>query len=280
MQFSDALADVVAKTITGVGFVISDDGTGSCWAYSDNLIVTNAHVVSESSSITARINGKLLSVELIGSDMRSDIAVLKVNQRQQALAIADPPRLGSVCLALGSPRSFPESVSLGVVSGVNRSIVIESVVFESLIQTDCAINPGSSGGPIVNLAGDVIGMAVSGLNDAEGMNYAIGTEMLNFVIPRLVKNRAIHHAKLGVLLAEAIDDDGLRSVRVVRPEDRDSEFHVRDVITKIGTVSIRRRVDVWYALADLGKKKFIEVEVTRSRRKVKLRVPNQRDDDD
>ena len=276
-------SEVVERTIASVGYLINGDdaGTGSCWAYSEDLLVTNAHVVSGKSAATARIRGRLLPVELIGFDSRSDIAILATSQPQRPLVIGAPPRLGSMCLTIGSPRRYPDSVSLGIVSGLNRSVYDpDGAVLEALIQTDCAINPGSSGGPIINLNGEVIAMATLGRTDSQGLSYGISSEMIEFVVPRLIKNETILHAQLGVLLAETIDERGSLSVRVVRPMQRESVFQVRDTITAIGGQPIKRRVDVWYALADLGKKKTIEVEVLRAKRKVLLRAPNVREDEE
>ncbi len=141
--------DYSARSL-GSGFIISADG----------YILTNNHVVKDADQIIVRLSDRReLEAELIGTDVRSDVAVLKVDaEGLPVVKIGDPEKLkvGEWVLAIGSPFDFDHSVTAGIVSAVGRSLPNENYV--PFIQTDVAINPGNSGGPLFNLEGEVIGV--------------------------------------------------------------------------------------------------------------------------
>jgi putative serine protease PepD len=166
----------------GSGFVVSDDG----------YIVTNNHVVDGASSITVTFSdGTTEAATAVGTDATHDIAVLKVADLHgaTALTLADTSSLqvGDEVLAIGNALDLGDSptVTLGIVSAKNRSIQTETESLTGLIQTDAAINPGNSGGPLVNAAGEVVGINTAGVQDANNIGFAIDINTVKTVITQL-----------------------------------------------------------------------------------------------
>ena len=170
----------------GSGFIVSNDG----------LIVTNNHVVSdESARYSVLLNdGTNYTVEVLARDSQLDVAVLKINQPiESALTFIDfgdssKLELGQTVIAIGNALAeFQNSVSVGVVSGLSRSIVASdergrSEHLDKVIQTDAAINPGNSGGPLLNLSGEVIGVNVATSRGAENIGFALPAEVVKQVV--------------------------------------------------------------------------------------------------
>lgn len=278
-QFSMALADRVSETTSKVGLVLADQSQGTCWAFSRNTLVTNAHVVSDaqSDSCRVRINGKLIQASIIGFDDRTDVAVIQTKEALEPLTLKFDARVGEVCLAVGNPFGNVNSVSMGVVSGLHRSIESGNSVFEDLVQTDAAINRGISGGPLVAVGGGVIGMCAMSRSQAEAIHFAVSSHTIQFVVPILLKKRKVSYGKVGALLAEEIDADGEVAVRVVRPLGSESKLRVRDLIVAIEDRLIERRVDVLFAMATFSDRKVFTISVRRDGVLRKLKVVNRRE---
>jgi putative serine protease PepD len=178
-----ALPDVVTITTEdNVGFRTAT-GSGSGFVFgADGWILTNAHVVDGATSISvAFADRRQLPGELYGVSSTTDLAVVKVDASGlPAMSIGDSTRLalGQTVIAIGSPLGeYPNSVTTGVVSGLDRTISIRrSRSLDGLIQTDAAINPGNSGGPLVDLAGSVIGIDTATSEAAQGISFAIPIE--------------------------------------------------------------------------------------------------------
>ena len=278
-QFSMALADRVSETTSKVGLVLADQSQGTCWSFSRNIMVTNAHVVSDAQSdkCKVRINGKLVQSTIIGFDDRTDIAVIRTKEALDPLSLKFDVRLGEICLAVGNPFGNVNSVSMGVVSGLHRSIESGNSVLEDLVQTDAAINHGISGGPLVAVGGGVIGMCTLSRSQAEAIHFAVSSQTIDFVVPILLKRRKVTYGKIGVLLAEEMDVDGEVGVRVVRPLGSESTLRVRDLIIGIEDRPIDRRIDVLFAMAGLSDQKSFSVSVRRDGVVRKLKVANRRE---
>lgn len=278
---STGLSGLVDQVTPSVGYLFGKSSRGSCWAISKNVLVTNSHVVDdqEDQPMKVRIGGKLIDAKVIGSDPRTDIAVIRVKDALRPLALAEGYQVGEFCLAVGSPHGFVNSVSFGVVSGVNRSVPSDEGVLENLLQTDAAINPGNSGGPIFNMAGQVIGMSTLSRAEAEAMHYAISAEMISFIVPRLIASKSVIYGRLGVLLAEKTDESGATQVSVVRPLGSHSLLRVRDEVLAIDAREVRGRVDVLYAMVEGAKQSSFQVSVRREGVIRKLKVLNAHESD-
>ncbi len=168
----------------GSGFIISKDG----------YIATNAHVVRDAESISIiSYDGKNIPAEIIGSDISTDLAVIKANiNNPKPVSIDKKPKInsGDYVIAIGSPggNSFLSSVSFGIISGKREIALSEFSYTLSTIQTDTAINPGNSGGPLVDMHGDVIGICSAKLarDNFEGMGFAISIDEAMPVLSELM----------------------------------------------------------------------------------------------
>ncbi len=187
-------------TVSGSGFFISDQG----------YVVTNNHVIDGASNIMVILSdGTQENATVVGADMYSDIAVLKVSGKVPAVAAlgnSDVLNPGETAIAIGSPLGdFKNTVTVGVISATGRSIDTgQGYTIDNLIQTDAAINQGNSGGPLVNLAGDVIGVnsmivRSSGTGTvAEGLGFAIPINTAEAVAQQLIQNGHINHPYMGI----------------------------------------------------------------------------------
>ena len=162
-QLSEEVEGLVAKTTPAVLGIEHRRGQGSSWVLTpDGYLVTNAHVVRGASRLKVQLGEETEApAEVVGADPKTDIAVVRVEARDlPALKLADkrPLRVGELVLAIGNPFRFDRSVSLGVVSALDRSLPTpEGGLIEGMVQTDAAINPGNSGGPLVDAEGAVVG---------------------------------------------------------------------------------------------------------------------------
>ncbi len=196
---------------TGSGFVIGADG----------YILTNANVVEDASEILVRFNDKReYLARLVGTDRRTDIALLRVDARHLVQArLGDPARLrvGDWVLAIGSPFGFESSVTAGIVSAKGRSLPDESIV--PFIQTDVAINPGNSGGPLFNLSGEVIGInsqIYSRTGVFMGLSFAIPIDVAMDVQTQLRQYGRVRRGRIGVL-AQEVTRDMAESFGLIQP---------------------------------------------------------------
>ena len=276
--FSSSLSRLVNETTTRVGLLLADHSRGTCWAFGKNTLVTNAHVVEglETTECRVRLDGRLLSATVVGSDDRTDIAVIRIKETLQPLPLTLKAQVGELCLAVGNPFGHVNSVSMGIVSGLHRSVEVGADVLEDLVQTDAAINNGNSGGPLISVKGEVIGMCTMSMEKAEAMHYAVSARTLQFIVPMLLKKRKISYASMGVVLAEQVDADGSISVRVVRPFSRKTTLKVRDSIVQIGDRKVSRRVDVLMAMAEYAESKSLSVVVQRDAGQKRISVENLR----
>jgi serine protease Do len=181
----------------GSGFVISSDG----------YIITNHHVVKDADEIVVRLQDRReLVAKLVGSDKRSDIALLKVEAQDLPtvkMGSADKLKVGEWVLAIGSPFGFDHSVTAGIVSAKGRSLPSDNYV--PFIQTDVAINPGNSGGPLFNLDGEVVGVnsqIYSRTGGFMGLSFAIPTEVAMQVVEQLKSQGHVSRGWLGVQIQD------------------------------------------------------------------------------
>jgi S1-C subfamily serine protease len=185
----------------GSGFVLRADGeTGPA------VLVTNQHVVADADAVTVEFrDGSYRRVEVVGTDVYSDLAALRVGSRPATaaplgLVETDPP-IGTRVMALGAPFGFGESMSVGVVSGLDRSLEgVNRFQIADTVQTDAAVNPGNSGGPLVTADGRVVGVVTAGGGDNIG--FAVSAAMVTRVIPALLADGEYDHPYMGVRIRD------------------------------------------------------------------------------
>lgn len=177
---------------SGSGLIVDDEGH----------IVTNNHVVGDASEIEVRLSDKTkLIAHVIGKDPDTDLALLKVSADRPLTSArfgdSTSVKVGQWVLAIGNPFGLDQTVTLGVVSGVGRENINLSR-YENFIQTDASINPGNSGGPLFNLRGEVIGINTAIINFAQGIGFAIPSNMAKQVIEQLLAKGKVVRGWLGV----------------------------------------------------------------------------------
>jgi serine protease Do len=187
------------RRASGSGFIIDPNG----------LIVTNAHVVESAEWIQVRlVDGRRFTAQVIGSDNRVDLAVIKIDATKlPVLSLADSNRVrvGEFVLALGHPFGLEHSVSFGIVSRKGAPLTVAAPGFD-FIQTDAAINPGNSGGPLVNMAGEAIGVnSMAARNGSIG--FAIPANLVTMLMPQLLTKGRVEWGWLGVSIAEVTDEE-------------------------------------------------------------------------
>jgi len=210
-DFSDELESLVESSAPSVVAVEHGRGQGSGIIVSgDGYVITNAHVVhGRAGVLSLRLaGGEELPAEVVGEDRASDLAVLRVSAHGlPSLSLDESRRLrvGQLVLAIGNPLRFERSVSLGVVSAIDRSLPGPGRrPFEGLVQTDAAINPGNSGGPLLDARGRVVGINTAVIPRANGLGFAIPAHTAAWVTAVLIRDGRIERPLLGIS-AQGID---------------------------------------------------------------------------
>ncbi len=271
---------------TGSGFIISDDG----------YILTNAHVVSSASEITVKLSDKReFSAEVIGTDKKTDIALIKINASnlpEVTQGDAEKLKVGEWVVAIGSPFGFEHSVTAGIVSAKGRSLTQEN--FVPFIQTDVAINPGNSGGPLFNMKGEVVGInsqIYSRTGGFMGLSFAIPIDVAAEIADQLKVDGKISRGLIGVMiqemteeLAESFGLDEIKGALVVSvqkggPAEK-ANIQVRDVILSFDGKDIAATSDLPRIVGNTkpGKKALMDVWRNGTIKKINVVVGEMPDD--
>src|SRR5690242_11338218 len=253
----------------GSGFIVSPDG----------YIVTNAHVVDVASEVTVKLTDRReFTAKVVGADPRTDIALIKIDAKNlPPLDLSAPPgvKQGEWVVAIGSPFGFENSISAGIVSGVHRALPGGQMT--PFIQTDVAVNPGNSGGPLLNAAGQVVGVnsqIYSRSGGFMGLSFAIPANVAANVAQQLKEHGKVNHGRLGIgiqgmnqSLAESFelpDSNGalVGTVEKDSPADK-AGFKTGDVIRKIDGVAVTDSTDVTSRIGNMAPGTKVAVEVWR-----------------
>jgi len=220
-DLQDRLTEVYQKTNPSVVYIITTSGGGSGIVYSqEGHLVTNHHVVSNSSSYEVVFsNGDRARASLVGSDPDSDLAVLKVDELPEGvqplpLSRSEDLVVGQFVIAIGSPFGEKGSMTLGIVSGLGRSLTSQRDIgmgstysLPQVIQTDAPINPGNSGGPLLNLNGEVIGInsAIASLTGtSSGVGFSIPVAAVERIVPSLIQKGKYEYPYIGATFASEL----------------------------------------------------------------------------
>lgn len=254
---------------TGSGVIVDKQG----------LIVTNNHVVGDSKEVEVRLSNKSkFTGQVVGRDPDTDLAIIKITPDQDLPTVpfgdSSKVRVGQWVMAVGNPFALDRTVTLGVVSGVERDAVRLSK-YEAFIQTDASINPGNSGGPLFNIKGEVIGINTAIINFAQGIGFAIPSNMVQMVVDQLRSRGKVVRGWLGVGIQEVTaelaakfgvkETDGVLVNEVFsnQPAER-AGLKPGDIIAKVDGRRVETPAGLSRVVAGLTPGSKVEVEIIRN----------------
>ncbi len=265
---------------TGSGFIISSDG----------FVVTNSHVVSHSTQIGVVLqDGREMPAKLIGEDPATDVAVVQIdanNLRSIRFGNSDQLQVGQIAVAIGNPYGFQYSVTTGVVSALGRTLRSESGrLIDDVIQTDAALNPGNSGGPLVDSHGNVIGVNTAVILPAQGLCFAVSSNLAEYVVGNLILKGKVRRGYIGIagqtvpLNPRLMKQYQLKvksgvMIQSVEPDGPayNSELRKGDIIVGFYENTVHSIDDLHMLLGEKEIDKMVVVTVLRSGKKLQLNV--------
>ena len=262
-----------------------EQSQGSGFIFEDGLVMTNAHVVNGSEKLIVGLsNGATYKGELVGQDLLTDLAVIKLDGKgpwpKAKLGDSTKIQVGDWAIAVGNPFGLENTVTLGIISNLNRNVSqlgIYDKKFE-LIQTDAAINPGNSGGPLLNSKGEVIGInTLIRSGPGAGLSFAIPINKAKDIASQLIKNGRVIHPMIGINLIDETYFETNKSIVKVgyvvpnSPAEKSGIF-MNDIILKVGKKNINNSSDVINEISNNGIYKSINIMLKRKNRIIKLTV--------
>jgi serine protease Do len=270
---------VFRRRTLGSGFIVSDNG----------YVLTNAHVVEGFEEVTVITHsGASYKGKVVGRDERSDLALVKIENASEplqpvVLGTSSNLKVGQIVAAFGNPFGVGQSMTLGVISALNRSQVVEEKSYFNLIQTDAALNPGNSGGPLVNIKGEVIGINVAIASPGAfnvGVGFAIPIDIAKKLLPQLEKGK-VTRGYLGVRIQSVTPDmkaiygagEGALVVEVVpnSPAEK-AGLKEGDIITRIDNKPIHTDGDLIETIAFTSPGTKVTLTVIRDKKEMKIPV--------
>jgi putative serine protease PepD len=264
---SPAVASIQTGEGSGTGFLIENDGT----------LVTNAHVVGESSSVRVKFgdDGKTVTGTVVGKDTSTDLAVVRVDKsdingiRPLQWANSDGVKVGDLAVAIGNPLGLPQTATAGIVSGLQREIQApDGFQIDKVIQTDAPINPGNSGGPLLDDEAKVVGVnsqiATSGAGSGNiGIGFAVPANTAKEVVPQLETGKTIERPWIGVSTQPSLGSGGGAQVAEIVPNSpaEKAGLKVGDVITEVDGKRVGKPDDVAAAISQKNPGDKVSVEV-------------------
>jgi serine protease Do len=193
-----AVQNVGRSSSVGSGFIVHATG----------LVVTNTHVIKKAESILVRLaDGRAFDAQILGRDEPTDVALLRIPEGTGLETVSsgdsDALEVGDWVMAIGNPYGLATSVSHGIVSATNREIGLGT--HDEFLQTDVPMNPGNSGGPLFNMAGQVVGMSTAVVNEGQGLAFAVPINLIKELIPNLLDNGRVDRGWLGIHLQDSAD---------------------------------------------------------------------------
>jgi S1-C subfamily serine protease len=264
---SPSVVSVRTESGSGTGFLVKGDGT----------IVTNAHVVGDSSQVKVRFDdkGELVDAQVLSVDTSTDLAALKVESvpdgvQPLKLADSDQVQVGDTAVAIGYPLGLDRTATAGIVSGLERQISAPNgFSIDKVIQTDAAVNPGNSGGPLLNARGEVIGVnsqiATAGGGEGNvGIAFAIPVNTVKEVLPALESGNAPEHAYLGLQTSDTANGEGAEIAQATAngPAEK-AGLQAGDVVVKVDGQDVTGANDVAAAIEDNKPGDKVQVTVRR-----------------
>jgi S1-C subfamily serine protease len=269
------------------------EGAGSGFVFTpDGFILTNSHVVHGATALSVTTpEGERFPAEVVGDDPDTDLAVIRSSMAAPSVPLGTSRRLvvGQVVIAIGNPLGFQHTVTAGVVSALERTMRSRSGrLIDGVIQTDAALNPGNSGGPLVDSRGQVVGVNTATIMGAQGICFAIGADTAEFVASRLIRDGHVRRSYIGVMgqgvalhrrLVRYYDlptESGLLVLNVVgsSPAQR-AGVRERDILVRFAGSIVGNVDDLHRLLTDDRSGLACEMEVVRGTELLKLAITPQ-----
>ena len=262
-----------------------EQSQGSGFIFADGLVITNAHVVSNSDKIIIGLtDGRKFKGQVIGEDSISDLAIVKLLGQgpwpKAILGDSSQIKVGDWAIAVGNPFGLENTVTLGIISNLNRNVSQLGIYDKrfNLIQTDAAINPGNSGGPLLNANGEVVGInTLIRSGPGAGLSFAIPINKAQEIAKQLIKNGKVTHPMIGVSLINELSatiNQNKVKVGYVVPNSpaAKSGVLIGDIIIKIDQSDITKSSDVINAINKNGIKKSAKFTIKRNNKIIKLNI--------
>jgi len=261
-----------------------EQSKGSGFLFSDGLIMTNSHVINGSDKVIVGLtNGKKYKGKLVGQDVFTDLAVLKIEGKGPwpiaKLGDSSKIKVGDWAIAVGNPFGLENTVTLGIISNLKRNVTQLGIYDKKLelIQTDAAINPGNSGGPLLNSAGEVIGInTLIRSGPGAGLSFSIPINKAKEIAYQIINNGRVIHPMIGISLIDESNFEKNSNVKVgyVVPNSpaEKSGIIVNDIIIKVGNKDIEKASDVISEISRNGINKQINILLKRRNKFINLKV--------